>query len=123
MPPRTIDDNDGMDTTRNFFGNLGQMKVHSLDVDGRHDERRAYVTRRTDRTEDIGVRIALIALHARACAAFGPQARQRAFLADARFVLEPELDGFSACVGGDDFRHALGEVFLKASMASGSFFG
>lgn len=123
MPACAVDDNDGVCVWRNFFRDFGQMKVHGFDADARHDQCRADIASRTDRPEDIGIRIALIALHARPRAALGPQARQRAFLSNPSFVLEPELDGFSAGAFGQDFRHARGEVFLKASTASGSFFG
>ena len=123
VPARTVDDDDGVRAGWNLFRDLGQMQVHGLDVDVGHDQRRANVTCRTNRAKDIGGRVPLIALHARARAALGPQTRQRAFLSDPRFVLEPELDGFAFGAFGDDFRRALGKVFLKASTASGSLCG
>ncbi len=48
---------------------------------------------------------------------------QRALLADASFVLEPDLDGASGEVFRDGVLRQCGEVFLKVSWASTSLRG
>jgi hypothetical protein len=58
-----------------------------------------------------------------AAAARRPLIGQRAFLADAGFVLEPDLDRLACRSGRQDCRYAGREVFLKASCAAPSFLG
>lgn len=59
----------------------------------------------------------------RAAAARRPLVRQRALLADAGFVLEPDLDRLARRPGRQDCRYEGREVFLKASCAAPSFLG
>src|SRR5271154_2210269 len=99
------------------------MEGHGLCISAGQNERRRRLAGRTDRAEDIGPFIALVAGRARAGPAFGPDARQRSVLADARFVLKPDLEGFGFGALGEAFGDKLGEVFLKVSWASGSLFG
>ena len=56
-------------------------------------------------------------------AAQGPLIRQRAFLADAGFILEPDLDRLAGRVRRQGCSYEGGEVFLKASCAAPSFWG
>jgi hypothetical protein len=56
-------------------------------------------------------------------AAQRPLIRQRALLADAGFILEPDLDRLARRLRRDDLGYAGAEVFLKASCAAPSFFG
>ena len=60
----------------------------------------------------------MIAGRAGAGAALGPAARDLVLLADARFVLEPNLYGVDVDrLFARDFTQARGEVFLKSSIA------
>ena len=97
---------------------LKEMQVHRFGITGRHDEGSAFTLLRTDGSEDVGRGSALIAGSAGTGAAFRPPARDLVFLADTRFVLEPNLyrfdiDRFFA----RDFVQARGEAFLKSSIA------
>jgi hypothetical protein len=100
-----------------------QMKVHGLGVDIGHDQSCPHIPRRTDGAKDIGVRMPLIAPYTRARSLSCPDARQRTFLANTGFILEPDFNGFSLGRTGEDFRYPGGEVFLKASWASRSASG
>jgi hypothetical protein len=93
---------------------LGQVQVHCRDVDAWQHEGRADAACGTDRTEWIGGGVALIVRCARAAAALGPDIGQAALLADARFILPPELDRLVPCMLGNDGADELGEVFLCA---------
>ena len=102
---------------------LGQVLVHSLDIDLWHDQGGPCPAGWADGAEQISPGEPAVALDAGARAAFGPDAGQRALLTDAGFVLEPDFDWST----GEDFWDrsacAVGEVFLKLSCASRSVFG
>jgi hypothetical protein len=68
------------------------MLVHGFDVDGGQDQSGANATGRADGAEQIGPGEAPVAQRARPGAAPGPDAGQRALLANPCFVLEPDLD-------------------------------
>jgi hypothetical protein len=67
--------------------------------------------------------MAVVANRRRTGATQCPQIRQRALLADARLVLEPDLDPLAGSLWRQDLGYASGKVFLKASCAAASFFG
>ena len=67
--------------------------------------------------------MAIVANGRRAAAAQGPLIRQRALLADAGFVLEPDLDRLARRVRRQGLGDEGGEVFLKAACAALSFLG
>ena len=118
MPAGLIDQKRRMRARRDLRGDLGQVEVHRLSVASGHDERRALAVLGTDRAEDIGRGGSLVFRRARARAALGPTSGDLVLLADARLVREPDfygvgLDAFFA----PDLRQALGEAFLKSSMA------
>jgi hypothetical protein len=71
------------------------MFIHRLDVDLGLDHGSAGATGGADRAEQIGPGEATTAHGARARAAFGPNAGQRALLADTGFVLPPDLNRFA----------------------------
>ena len=75
---------DGMGTGGDGARDLGEMGVHRLGVDGGQDQARSGTARGADGTEQIRPLIAGIARCARSAAALGPDARQRALLADPR---------------------------------------
>jgi hypothetical protein len=58
-----------------------------------------------------------------AAAARRPLVRQRALLANAGLILEPDLDRLAIRCGRQDSRYEGREVFLKASCAAPSFLG
>jgi hypothetical protein len=67
--------------------------------------------------------VTVVANRRRTAAAPGPLIRQRAFLADAGFVLEPDLDLLAGRFERQDRGYEGWEVFLKASCAAASFLG
>ena len=119
----TIEDEGGVGAGRNLPADLGQMQRHGLGVGGWDDEGRRGAALRTDGAEDVGPFVALIARRAGPCASFGPDSGQRALLADACLVLEPDFDRLVFGVVGEPCRDRCGEVFLKASCAASSVWG
>jgi len=61
----------------------------------------------------IGLDLALIVRCARAAAAFGPDTGQAALLADARFILPPELDGLVKACSGMTAQTSLAKFFMR----------
>ena len=137
MPARTVEDEedqkmirgiifptqDAMCSGRNAARDFGQVGRHRLGVDGGQDQTCGNTARRADGTEDIRPLIAGVAWRTRSRAASGPEPRQCALLADPRFILEPDFDGFALRSLRDCRRYRRAEVFLKASCACGSVLG
>lgn len=76
----------------------------------------------TDRREDVQTFEPALLRGPRPRTLVRPNRRQRALLAEAGFVFEPDFDLVLGMPGGD-FRDDLGGFFLKASCASGSASG
>jgi hypothetical protein len=94
------------------------MQVHRLGVAGGQDQSDALALLGADSAEDVGRGGALIAGRAGAGTALRPAARDLVLLADARFVLEPNLYDFDVDrLFARNFVQASAEVFLKSSIA------
>jgi hypothetical protein len=118
VPAGLIDDQDGMSAGIDGGADFRQMGVHRFGVAPRQDEADALALLRTDCAENIGRFGTLIVRCAGPCSAPGPAARDLVLLADAGFVLEPDLDLYARFETLAD-RFDLGrEVFLKASTAN-----
>jgi hypothetical protein len=89
MPSGSIEEQDGVTALRHLAADLLEMQVHRLGVGIGHDQGRADVTTRTDSAEYVGPFVALIARGGWSAAALGPDAGQRALLANAGFILPP----------------------------------
>jgi len=94
----------------------GEMFIHRLDVDLRHDDRGTNPAFRTGGAEQKSPGEAMVFLRARTRSAPGPDASYGTVLADSGFVLEPDLERAVQRI----FRRERGtkqgrEVFLKAS--------
>src|SRR6202011_2909178 len=113
----------GDGTEADACADFGQMLVHGLDADGRHDEGGAGTARRADGAEQVGPGEPPVALDPRTRAALGPDAGQRALLADAGFILKPDFDRPAGKLPRDCGARQSGEVFLKAAWASRSLCG
>jgi hypothetical protein len=118
MPSGLIDEDDGVGSWCDRFGNFGQMQVHGFGVAGGQDQSRTLAQLRADGAEDIGRGGSLIPRSARTSAALGPPAGDLVLLADTSLVLEPnfylaDIDRFFA----GDFIQARWELFLKSSIA------
>src|ERR1700690_1482818 len=118
MPFGLIDEEDGVGSWGDRFGDFREGQVHRFGIAEGQDQSRALALFRADGTEDIGRCGPLIPRSARASAALGPPAGDLVLLADTSLVLEPnfyfpDVDRFFA----RDFIQARWELFLKSSMA------
>ena len=118
MPSGLIDEEDGVGSWCDCFGDFREVQVHRFGVAEGEDQSRALALFRADGTKDIGRCGSLIPRSARASAAFGPPAGDLVLLADTSLVLEPnfylaDVNRFFA----RDFIQARWELFLKSSMA------
>src|SRR5262249_7947422 len=118
VPASLIDQEDGMGSGRDRFGDLCKMQVHRLAVAGRQDQGRALALLGADRAEDVGGSGTLVARRTRAGAALRPAASDFVLLADAGLVGEPDFYGVA--VGALLARERLqtgGGGFLKSWIA------
>ena len=123
MPGRPVHENGGVGLFGNRATDLFEMKVHGFGIGERQHQGRAGIAGRADGAEQVGGFVTLICGLAWPGALSGPDAGAAILLADARFVLKPNLYclacGHMAQVGSED----VGEVFLNAFNISGSCLG
>ena len=118
VPACLIDQEHRVSARRDGLGDFDEVQIHRLGIAGGQDEGCALAVLWTDCTEVVGGSGALVVGRAWAGAALGPPACDLVLLADARFVLEPNLYCFDVdCLFARDFLQARGEVFLKSSIA------
>jgi len=117
VPSCAIEGENGVCARRHHAADFGQVFVHRVSVGGGQDQASADVARGAYGTEQIGPGIAPIARRGWTRAARGPDAGQRALLADTGFVLPPELDRLATGGFGDRGGDQSGEVFLCAAWA------
>lgn len=110
-----IEDESGVATCRYLATDSNQMQRHGLGVRCRHDEARCDATLRTGRAEQISPVVASVVRRAGPRSTLGPDAGQRALLADPGLILEPDFDRLAFGVVGDLRRDCRGEVFLNVS--------
>jgi hypothetical protein len=113
VPASLIDQEDGMGSGRDRFGDLRKMEVHCLAVASRQDQGRALALLGADRSEDVGGSGPLVARRARASATLRPAAGNFVLLADAGLIGEPNFYrvAVDALRARDRFQ-TLGEVFF-----------
>ena len=92
MPARPVHDEQGDCPNADALADFSQMLVHGFDVDGGQHQAAANATGRADGTEQIRPAEAPVAPRTRTGAAPGPDAGQRALLANPCLVLKPDLD-------------------------------
>ena len=88
VPTSTVEDQQGDGTDADAFADFGQMLVHGVDTDDRHDQGGAGAACRADGAEQVGPGEPPVAPDARTRAALGPDPGQRALLANAGFILD-----------------------------------
>jgi hypothetical protein len=115
VPARAVQRDDGVRAGDDVRADFCQVKVHRLGVDRRQHESGADATRGADGAKQIGPVVSLVARCAGTATLVGPDVGQAALLADAGFVLPPELDRLATCMLGDGGGDQLGKVFLCAS--------
>lgn len=118
-----IEDEGGVAACRHLAADRSQMQRHGLGVRGRHDQARCDATLRTGRAEQVGPVVALVVRRAGPRATLGPDAGQRALLADPGLILEPDFDRLAFGAVGELRRDGRGEVFLNVCWASSSAWG
>ena len=123
MVASAIDDKRGVRAGRDLAADLSQVQGHDLGIGGRHDERGGGAALRASGAEDVGPVVASVARRTRPGSALGPDAGQRALLADARLVLEPDFEWPALGAVGEARRHRRGEVFLNAAWSASSLSG
>ena len=104
-------------------GDLGEVQVHRRGVGIGQHQAGGDAALGADRAEEVGPLVSGVPRRARPGAAFRPDPCQRALLADARLVLEPDLERLARGVFGERRRYRVAEVFLNASWAAGSALG
>src|SRR5207253_1407674 len=77
----------------------------------------------TDRAEQIGPVVALVAWRPRPAATLGPNPCQGSLLADAGFILPPKFDRLAARAQWDAGCDQIGKVFLCAAWVAASCWG
>lgn len=123
VPAGAVENEDGVRSRRDLAADLGQMQGERFGVGPGQDQRRGGGARRADRAEDVSPFVTPVARAARSASTPGPYPGQRSLLADAGFVLEPDLDRLAARGGWDCGGDPVGEVFLNAAWAASSAFG
>ena len=123
MPAGAIEDQHGMRADGDIARYFVEMELHRLGVGEGQRQRRARSARGTDGTEQIGAVIALVGRLARPRSPPRPLAHEPVLLADARLVLEPNLDWRSLRQLRQMNVQDLGEVFLKAATIRASCAG
>jgi hypothetical protein len=118
-----VEDESGVTTCGHLVADSREMQRHGLGVRRRHDQACCDATLRTSRTEQVGPVVASVVRRAGPRSALGPDAGQRALLADPGFILEPDFDRLAFGAVGELRRDCRGEVFLNASWASSSACG
>jgi hypothetical protein len=120
MPTRAVEGDDRMRAQCDLLADFRQMQVHGERVDAGQTQGGPDAARRTDRAEDIGPFVALIARGPGTASFIRPDVGQAALLSDPGFILPPELEGLSTRMLGDDGSDEVSEVFLCASCAAAS---
>jgi hypothetical protein len=118
VPAGLIDQEDGMGSGRDRFGDFRKMQVHRLAVANRQDQGCALALLGADRAEDVGGSGPLVARRAGAGATLRPAARDFVLLADAGLIGEPNFYrvAVDALRARDRFQ-TRAEAFLKFSIA------
>jgi hypothetical protein len=94
MPASAVEDERGVGARRDGLRDFRKVQVHRFGIGVWHDKSCPRRPRRADSTEEIGPFVAGIAQRAGPASLARPNPRQRAFLAYAGFVLEPDFDRF-----------------------------
>jgi hypothetical protein len=92
-----VEDDDGVSALGHGFADFGEVQVEGRGVGARQHQGGADPARRTGGPEDVGPVIAPVARRARPRALLRPDPGQRALLADASFVLEPDFKRLAEC--------------------------
>jgi len=120
MPSGLIEQKHGMSAALNRSADLGKMILHGGRVAIWHDEPGAFALRRTDGAENVSPFGTLVVRRGRPASTPRPAAGDLVLLSDQGLVLEPDFYWRSRRELLLDCRQLVGEIFLNASMTSGS---
>ena len=119
MPPGAIEQQDGVSAARNAARDFVDVLLHRLGVGIGQSEGRPFAARRADGAKQIEVFITLVRGLTRPRSPPRPLTNLAVLLADARFVLKPDLDRLVLWDVGEMRAQRGREVFLNAAMVSG----
>ena len=105
------------------LADLGEMEAHRFAADPGHDHGGADRPLGADRAKQPSGVVPIVALHCGAGAALRPHIAQSSLLADASFILKPNLERLVRRLRRQCLGYQFGEVFLNVACASRSRLG
>ena len=123
MPSGAVEQQNGVGALGDMSGDFLEMELHGLGVGEGQRKRSPDAARGTNGAEQIGALVALIGGLARPRSSPGPLTHEAVLLADAGFVLEPDLDRRRRRQTIEMSAQRGREVFLKASTIRSSWAG
>jgi len=121
MKSRLIPEHHHMHIGIDLVSKLPEEQIHRQRVEMRSQQAHGLAGGRAGRAQDIEIVVAGLPDGGRAAAGSGPLACERALLAEACFILEPDFEALVRMRRRDFFDQRDG-TFLKAATAAGSFF-
>jgi hypothetical protein len=94
-----VKDDGGVSAVGHGFADFSEVEVEGVGVGVRQDQGGTGAALGTGGAEDVGPVIAPVAGCTRSRALLRPNPGQRALLADASFVLEPDFEWLAVCTG------------------------
>ncbi len=123
VPSGAVEGDDGVGVPGQDLGELPEEDVHGPGRDLGQDEGEVLARGRAHGGEDVGPVVALVAAPRRARALGPPAVADPALVADAGFVLEPELQALVRMRRGGGRQCVAQPLFLNAARAPGSPLG
>ena len=123
MPAGAIEDHGDMDIPRQCGGEVGEKQFHDAGIDDGQHEGEVLAAFGVHDGVDIGPLVADLPRPPRAFTPSPPTMADPSLVADAGFVLGPELDMLVRMRRSNRLQAGAKPPFLKLSSASGSFFG
>lgn len=120
MPAGLVEHEHRLDVRFQAPGEAVQEQAHGGGGDGRHDQREVGAAGRADGGVEVDRGEALVAQPGGTLPALPPAMRGAALLADARFVLEPELEAPPRVRGRRSLQRFAQPLFWKAAWALAS---
>lgn len=116
MPPGPVEQKHGMGAASDGAGDLVEMELHRLGIGKGQRQGGTGAASGADRAEEVDALVSLVGGLAGPRSSLGPLPNETVLLADAGFVLEPDLDRLSGREAGEVGLQRGREVFLKASI-------
>lgn len=123
MPSGAVEDEDGVDIVVEGSGEAVEEQLHDGGADTGEHEGEVLAGGRSDRGEDVGPLVAVLAQARRTLALEPPAMTDPPLVADASLILEPELQAFARIGLGRGAQCGAEPLFLKRSCALASLSG